>query len=369
VQPPIEEPVQRRIEDVLPAWRRHIAPTLAKGLDALARPPERGEVRVGPAEAAAPAPDPRAELRERVVPACIEWLGQQGHWLNPAADLARVRAEVQSAVSQLPAPAEGAAEAVEVPPHAWALPAALGAALGALALSPLTWLWLENRQVGLLVGGVLGAYALVRGLAALAARPRLRAVLNAALATAGAAGLAAGVWRAVRGRPAGLLRDALCLAGAWLLLASVRPRRAAPAPAERAALRVRLERQLSSGADLVLAFCWSHPDRLPCPEQAVAQAGGPLAQPAYAALAELHAELAGGGPPDGLCDGLRELFQRLEEDGFEWKSVPRGAAYDEAMREEFDALGLIRPGQAVRTRRAALRHRGRVVHKGELRRA
>jgi hypothetical protein len=362
--------VQRRIEDVLPAWRCHIAPTLAKGLDALARPPERREVRIGPAEAVVLAPDARAELRERVVPECIEWLGQQGCWLNPAADPARVRAEVQSAVSQLPAPPKEADEAVEVPPHAWALPAALGAALGALALSPLTWLWLENRQVGLLAGGVLGAYALVRGLASLSARPRLRAVLKAALVTAGTPWLAVGVWRAVRGRPAGLLRDALCLAGAWLLLSSVRPRRATPGPAERAAaLRARLERQLSSGADLVLAFCWSHPDRLPRPEQAQAQAGGPLSRPVYAALADLQAELAGGGPPDDLRDSLRELFQRFEEDGYAWKSVPPGAAYDEAMGEEFDALGLLRPGQAVRTRRAALRHRGRVVHKGELRRA
>jgi hypothetical protein len=139
--------VQHRIEDLLRAWRCHIAPTLEKALDLLVRPP---------VSAAPEAYDARAVLREQVVPGCREWLGQQGCWLNSEADLVLVQAEVQSAVSQLPAPPAELDGAVEVPPHAWALPAALGAALGALALSPLTWLWLENQQVGLLVGGVRG---------------------------------------------------------------------------------------------------------------------------------------------------------------------------------------------------------------------
>jgi hypothetical protein len=90
---------------------------------------------------------------------------------------------------------------------------------------------------------------------------------------------------------------------------------------------------------------------------------------AWAALADLHAQLAGStGTPDDLRDSVDELLQRFEDDGYEWQSVEDRTPFDETMREDFDTFGLIQAGQPVRTRRAALRHKGRLVRKGELRR-
>jgi hypothetical protein len=280
-----------------------------------------------------------------------------------------VRSEIQSAVLRQAAPADESDEVVGIPPHAWALPAAVGALLGSLALSPLTWLWLENRQLGLLVGGAGGAFALIRGLAYLAVRPQLQAVLQKATAVAGTGLLAGGLWRAARGQSTGWARGALYLAGAWLLLAAVRPRRASAAlPESIAQSRPRVERQLCDGANWILAFAWSHPDRLQPPEKGSGEAAPQCAGFVYNALTDLHTELDAGRDGETLRETVRELFQRLQEDGYAWDSVPRGAAFDEAMKEAFDTIGRIQSGQSVRMRRAALRHWGRVIHKGELRR-
>jgi hypothetical protein len=86
-------------------------------------------------------------------------------------------------------------------------------------------------------------------------------------------------------------------------------------------------------------------------------------------LADLHAQLKpGSSTPEDLRDSVEALFQRFEEDGYKWKAIAADAPFDEAMTEDFETIGVITPGQPVRTRRPAIRYRGQLVRKGELRR-
>src|SRR5205823_2997838 len=122
-------------------------------------------------------------------------------------------------------------------------------------------------------------------------------------------------------------------------------------------------------ADLVLAWCWAHPGRLPAAPQAPPEQSPRLPALFCAALADLRHQLASGGTPADLRDSVEEVLQRFEEGGYEWKAIAANTPFDEAMKEDFDTFGVIAPGQPVSTRRAALRHRGELVRKGELRRA
>ncbi|MDB5308536.1 MAG: hypothetical protein JWO38_2738 [Gemmataceae bacterium] len=356
-----------RLEDVLPAWRARIGPALQTQLDSALRTPGRAGLRAGQST---PAGEPGRGWYEPFVPECLTWLMAEGYWPNKTADRDQVQAELRTAIAHLPAPSlpPEMEERMEVPASAWALPAAIGAAVGALVLSPLTWVALENRPVGLWVGGVLGAYTLVRSLASLAARPRLQAILRTVAGTAGIGMVGAGIWRVVRGQTTGWFRASLYLAAVWLVLGAVRPRGAPPSSEEALAhRRRRLDHLLRSAADLVLALAWAHPERgapLKSPDPVVREwINGSI----VAALSDLYTALHERERADDLWDLLEAFFQRFEEAGFEWRLISRGRTYEDSMRAEFDSYGLIAPGQAVRMSCAALRHHGTVVHRGEVR--
>jgi hypothetical protein len=93
--------------------------------------------------------------------------------------------------------------------------------------------------------------------------------------------------------------------------------------------------------------------------------GGSVCQ----SLSDLHVQVASDHvAPEDLRDSVDELFQRLQDDGYRWKSLPRGTPFTDELLHEFNTFGLINPGEPVRTRRPALFHREQLIHKGELRR-
>jgi hypothetical protein len=327
-----------RFEDALPAWRVAARSTAA-----------------GPAE-----PDDE----RRIVAACLAWMDRQGCWPNRTANMTRVAAEVQAAVHQLAVPLPQPATADAVRPAAWAVPAAAGAAVGALVVSPLTFLWFDNRAIGLFLGGTLGAFLAVRGLAALLDRPMLVAAIRSAASLSGGGVVLGGLWRAFRGQSVGWLRSALWLAVAPLLLTVVKPwHKAERAPAAPPARQIGADQ----AADLALAVAWAHPDRMP-PAPETSPAEPDLLPPAiWVSLTRLQAELARPGPD--LRDACEDLFQRFQEDGYVWQSVPRGTPFSLETEAAFDAFGTLAPGQPVRTQRGAILRHGQVVQKGEIRRA
>jgi hypothetical protein len=104
----------------------------------------------------------------------------------------------------------------------------------------------------------------------------------------------------------------------------------------------------------------------PAPETSPAEPD--LLPPAiWVSLTRLQAELARPGPD--LRDACEDLFQRFQEDGYVWQSVPRGTPFSLETEAAFDAFGTLAPGQPVRTQRGAILRHGQVVQKGEIRRA
>jgi len=347
------------LEDLLPAWRAEVAPLL----------PQAGKV--GIVLGKATAPDDLGATRflvEQLTPHCLAWLQAQGYWPNAEADINRVQQEVQSAVQQLPLTPAAVVEETEIPPHRWAYPAAVGAGLGALLTAPLTWLSLGDRQIGLLIGAVAGAFALVSLLAFLAQRPRLYSIVQMAV-LAGTGILAiGGLWQIIRGKSWGMLRSSLYLAALWGVMILLRPRRRVLSATERQLREQALfQEQLAHGTDLVLAFAWSHPDRVGDIESAPVSTA-PLAPAICHLLSDLHVEVASGRDLHDLQDSVEALFQQFHDDGYEWRTIPQGTEFDETLRAEFDTYGLVKPGEPIFTRRAALRRQGQLLQKGELRR-
>jgi hypothetical protein len=294
---------------------------------------------------------------------------EHGCWPNQAADMQRVVNEVATALRDLTTPIPEAGPDGDVPGSAWAVPAALGSGLGALILSPLTFLWFDNRLIGLFAGGALGAFAAVKGVSALLQRPRLVSVVRSAAVLSAGGLFMRGIWRAIRGESLGWVRSVLWLLATPLVMSVLQPRRATldadPArddPARRSA-------ELAQAADLALAVSWCHPDRLAASEGQRPAEPRALPGPVLVALSQLQSELTRGGSDRDVRDSCENLLQRLQEGGFEWRSVSPGTPYDPDMAALFDVFGTIPPGQAVRTQRAATIRSGQVVNKGELRRA
>jgi hypothetical protein len=127
--------------------------------------------------------------------------------------------------------------------------------------------------------------------------------------------------------------------------------------------------EFAQAADLALAVSWCHPDRLAAPEDKHPAEPDHLPGPVLVALSQLQSELTRGGSDRDVRESCEDLLQRLQEGGFEWRSVSPGTPYDPEMAALFDVFGTIPPGQAVRTQRAAVTRHGQVVNKGELRRA
>jgi hypothetical protein len=335
----------RPFEDLLPLWQAHAR--------ALADAP----IAKSGSESA-------QSLQGRIAQACPAWLAEQGAWPNRDVDLTMVATDVRAALVRLAGPPAPEPEDSVMDASALAAPAAVGAALGALALSPLTLLWFDNRPIGLALGGVLGAYLMVRVIGALIERPGVLAAAQRATAVAGGGIAINSVWRAIRGLTPSLFKSAAWLVAVPFLLTLVRPT-AARRPSS-AAERARTLAVVDRAAALALALCWSHPDRLPPPPKP--KSADPLPGPVWDALVRLKVDLARNSGIEDLRDSGADVFQRFQEAGFDWKSAPPGAPYDDAMAEAFDTFGLIAPGQAVRASRPALTRHGEVVRRGEVRR-
>src|SRR5262249_49466118 len=149
----------------------------------------------------------RGFIRESVLPACLTWLRDRGYWAEGESSEARALAEIAGGLDGLaPFEPELPAPVATVKNRSWIVPAAPGAALGAVALTPLAYLLLGSREIGLFVGGVAGAAGLVALVGVVASKPEVIAGLEGGLKWVGFIALPVGLWRGVRGRPTGWLR-------------------------------------------------------------------------------------------------------------------------------------------------------------------
>jgi hypothetical protein len=251
-----------------------------------------------------------------------------------------------------------------MPTRSWVVTAGVGALLGMALLTPVSLLLFGQREVGLGLGSILGAAALVALVGTLARNPNVRSVVAQILGLSAAGTLLGGLWAYWRKGSTGWLRGSLGLGAASLLLLLTRPKmESAVDPVQ---LRKTLQAHLEHVADLVLAWCWAHPDRVPARPD-VTPASTALPGAVCDTLAELYTDLQADGSPTDLRKMVKVLFQQFADHGYLWTAIPPGTPFEEAMREQFDVLGGPSPGDPVRTRRAALQTNGKVERKGELR--
>nr|WP_294516475.1 hypothetical protein [uncultured Rhodopila sp.] len=345
-----------RLEDAIPAWR------------AKARLTAEAEPRVRrSAEPDQPRPAADSIPYQRIAAACLAWMTERGCWPNQAADKTRVANEIEAALRTLVLPSAPPRPSGDVRGSAWAITAAVGSALGALLVSPLTFLWFDNRLIGLFLGGTLGAFLAVRGVSALLERPRLVAVVRSATTLSSGGVVMGGVWRAIRGEALGLSRSVLWLMAVPLVLSVLKPRSAddGPVPVRDDAAR---KADIARAADIALAVAWAHPERLAAALGAKPAEPDRLPHPVIVALTQLQSDIVRGGSDKDVRESCDDLMQRLQESGYEWTSVPKGTAYEPEMAGLFEVFGSIPAGASVRTQRAAMTRDGQLVHKGELRR-
>ena len=360
-------PSLHRFEDLLPSWREAVKPSFQKHLDSLIGVSSKNSTHVELAIRQAAA---RETVCRALVSDCLDWLCKKGHWHEKVTDRDLVQRELSGAtlaLSAWPHPPQ-LEEAYEISPAAWALPAAIGAAVGSLLLSPLTWLSLDDRRVGLFLGGILGAYGLVRVLALVSTSSKLQEALRVALGIAGAASFVGAVWSSLRGKSTSWFRASLYFVAAWLVLGLTKPHRRIFS-SEQTDFRRRgdAEHWLCHVGDLVLALCWHHPDRFSPGELRQSESHQSLSGSLATSLSDIYIALNRGERLDDSQELLESLFQRFEEAGYEWRVIPCGTRFEESLRGEFDSYGLLTTGDIVRTRLAELHYQGVVVSRGELR--
>ncbi len=160
-----------RLEDITPAWRTYFSGKLAgaeeeavrRGVEAVL--PDRVDVgdpgqvdRITQALSDAR----RRRVRESVMPACLGWLREKGYWGQGESRETRAINEIAGALDSLmPFTPKLPAPVATIKNYSWAIPSAAGAVIGAVALAPLTLLLFNSREIGLFLGGVLGAAGLV----------------------------------------------------------------------------------------------------------------------------------------------------------------------------------------------------------------
>lgn len=360
-----------RLEDLRTEWQSRCAALVREsaGVAAakvIALPPAAGEsAEARAARAAGVIEATSREAADRMAHDLRGWLSEKGLWpdQSPAGWLEN---DLRAASQHLPgAPLPDAVVELRLPTRSWVIAGGVGAVVGMILATPLSLLLLGQREVGLGLGGVLGAVGFVALVGWLADQPKVRKVLGAALAVSAGATLIGGVWSMLRGGSDDLVKGSLGLGLAAAVVWLTRPRMSSgmDAAAVDRLTRLHLERV----ADLVLAWGWAHPHRQP-PEAVAATGADKLPGNGRDALAELYTDWQAGSTADNLKELVEVLFQQLRTDGYRWEVVPPGTPFSDDLLERFEVVGRVTAGQPVRTRRAALWDGDAVSKKGELRR-
>ena len=366
-----------RLEDLLPAWRKACTFAVSAGAAAIADaatkvlPPQVDLGNAGQRLAITDAVESgvRSVAADTLLPDCLTWLAGQGDAVKNApvvaVDIGRaLRLWSLSVTPFLPLATQ------RVPDVSLAFTALAGAVLGCLALTPLSLLLLGQRELGLLLGGAAGAAAAVGLVSWLSHRSEVLDTLQKVVGTAGLIAALGGVVNVFRGRSLGLLKTAGWIFGCWLVLVVARPRITGPSRGScREALVPQVERILAHATDLVLALCWSHPERA-ARAAGVAAIDRPadLPESLVVSLGVLNAVFEGEATSTKHVQGaVRAVLQQVRKLGYEWQSVPTGTPYATALDERFECFDEVTLGQPVETLEPAVVCEGKVKQRGKLR--
>jgi hypothetical protein len=142
---------------------------------------------------------------------------------------------------------------------------------------------------------------------------------------------------------------------------------ATPGTPSEAEVRRALEAAWESAVDLAFAECLLHPDRL---DPQSARSAAPYVETAPIGLdqiTELMALLrAESVDRDEIVETVRDLAQEFAHAGWSWRWIDRGTPYEDKFAESFERVGLLRDGEPVVSRRAAVFRSGKLLRRGLL---
>lgn len=292
----------------------------------------------------------------------------------------RVRDELAAAFDLITAPPE-----LTFPPPIlrtraimWAIPAAVGAALGVFLFPPLALVAWGSRDLGYVLGAPVGAALLTLLAALLSEHPRVRLAVQCALGVAvvaevvdwvtGGISPLRRIWRFLgHGKPT--LGRRLQRIGLWLAaiftLHLTRARAVLRREDVRDLVEAQIEEALRGHCDLLLALAWTQADA--AAGRAPGDAGMPLTSTAVLeALAKMRPLLEAEEAPPELIIAAREAIQALETSGIVIREYPDGTPFDAGMKEQFELRVPVAEGEPIRTLRPALVTGGQVVVRGYL---
>jgi hypothetical protein len=257
----------------------------------------------------------------------------------------------------------------------WAVPAVVGAVLGVFLFPPLAWLLWGDRQIGLILGGPLGAGLLTLLAALVSEHPRVRVAVQVglgALAIAEVAGYLTS-WGRIWGW-LGLgnqtlwhrVRRILIWVAAIFALHLTRARAVLKRDDARSVIAAQIELILRAHLDLLWATAWVHPDLLPVLRGETAAAGLVPDAGVLEALAKMRRFVEHEEAAAELLIAAREAVEALELSGLEMREYPDGEPFTPEMKDYFDLLYPLEEGAPVRTLKPALILRGRAVVRGHL---
>jgi hypothetical protein len=338
-------PAHPPLDELLSAWEEHSAPQRQQHIQRIVADLAPGRARLGGENHAAAAARLQAAvpgavwplLTTELVPACLDWLGEQLPPNTPSAnDLAP---ELTLAAAALPVPA---------------LPPPIGDAAGNALV------WLALAAAGGLAGALLidWSRALLTALLTLAAAAwLLRRPATALPAPGGIAGRLLG--QVLTRARAGLVR--------WL---AASPSAAGQPVCTLADLNALVDRYYQAGAALVLLTCWARLTAPAAPANRDETAGLAPSTALFEAMGVLQRALvAGSDAPDDLRDAAEELAQAFARDGYTWEGIAPGTPYDDSLAARFRTFGAIEPGQPVKLLKSALCRDGTVLIRGTLKRS
>jgi hypothetical protein len=377
---------QATFEDTLGTWRAKTRPGLEelRGdlLDRLLKawPPVRGEEAPprGELESAARVVMHEAapEAAERFAAAAVEHVEQSRQLERPAEHDAVCR-EVSAAfrlTAQRPA-LVFPPPFLRTPAVMWAVPAAVGAVLGVFIFPPLAWLLWGDRQIGLVLGGPIGAALLVLLAALVAERPRVRVAVQVGLGALAVSEVAG--WLTSWGRIWAWLglgsqtlwhrvRRILLWVAAIFALQLTRARAVLKREDAKTVAAAQVELLLRAHLDHLLALAWMHPDLAPVFRGELTAAGIVPDTGVLEALSKMRRFVEHEEAAADLLIAAREAVEALELSGLEMREYPDGQPFEPQMKDYFDLLYPLEEGAPVRTLKPAILLHGRAVVRGHL---
>jgi hypothetical protein len=240
---------------------------------------------------------------------------ENNYWTSTDYNRDIVCADIHSGLARLTRFIPIEVEPSEIDSHSLAFSVAVCAAFGALVLSAVGFLIPGATALSILFGGMVGAYISTRAFEMARRNPKVLKTMRLWVTAAGGGLAVRATWQALRGDLGGGARSVAEAMLLWVFAALLRPARPTTSSQQ---LNAAAFDRLRWESDLTLCLLWTSPERFSSVDLVSEPQETALAGPICTALSDLRRDLASNVTPADLRSSLETLFQRFEENGYDW---------------------------------------------------